>query len=261
MIQYWERMISKDIGALDKDHSVVLLPISAIEQHGPHLPVGTDTIILRALLSEFSKVKGHFKDENVIIAPQISVGKSNEHMAFAGTMTLTAHTLYDVLDEYVGSIAKHGFKKVMLTNSHGGNTDMLNLISRDLRIKYNIEVYVFDWWFTNFWQDIMKTAKTSKSPYGVFHACELETSLMLYIDKDLVDMDAAVDETPDAQFADDQFISLYGPITMGWKTNDVSAHGVIGDPKEASFEKGQLFMDYAVKKLTAIVEEVLRFHY
>ena len=74
-------------------------------------------------------------------------------------------------------------------------------------------------------------------------------------------MDAAVDETPDAQFAGDQFISLYGPVTMGWKTNDVSAHGVIGDPKEASYEKGQIFMDYAVKKLTSIVEEVLRFHY
>lgn len=261
MIQYWERLKSREIGALDKDHSVVLLPISAIEQHGPHLPVGTDTIILRSLLQNFSKVTGHFEGENVIIAPQLTVGKSNEHMAFPGTMTLTAHTLYDVLDEYVGCMVRHGFKKVMLTNSHGGNTDMLNLISRDMRVKYGIEVYVFDWWFTNFWQDIMKKVKTSKSPYGVFHACELETSLMLYIDKDLVDMDAAVDETPDAQFAGDRFISLYGPVTMGWKTNDVSAHGVIGDPKEATYEKGKIFMDYAVEKLTAIVEEVLHFHY
>lgn len=261
MIQYWENMISREIGAVDKAHAAVLLPVSAVEQHGPHLPVGTDAIILRALLKNFSKVTGHFQEDEVIIAPQITVGKSNEHMDFPGTMTLTAKTMYDVIDEYTAAIAKWGFRKLILTNSHGGNTDLLNLLSRDLRIKYGMEIYVFDWWFTDFWKEILQKVQESKSPYGVFHACELETSLMLHIAPQMVDMEQAKDETPDRQFEGDRFISLYGPVTMGWKTRDVSHSGVIGDPEEASAEKGQVLMDFAVQKLTAIIEEILQFHY
>ena len=83
-------------------------------------------------------------------------------------------------------------------------------------------------WFTDFWKEILQKVQESKSPYGVFHACELETSLMLHIAPQMVDMEQAKDETPDRQFEGDRFISLYGPVTMGWKTSDVSHSGVIG---------------------------------
>ena len=201
MVEFWKNIISQDLDSVDKEKTVVLLPIAAIEQHGPHLPVGTDSIILEGLLQEFVKTQqGTFGDSNVVIAPQLYVGKSNEHLGFCGTMTLTAKTLYDVIDELTDSIVKSGFKRIILTNSHGGNTDLLNLASRDLRIKYGVEVYVFDWWFTDFWQDLLKDVKESDSPYGVFHACELETSLMLKLQPESVHMDRAADETPDAMF-------------------------------------------------------------
>jgi creatinine amidohydrolase len=260
MVKYWKDIISKDMEEMDKENAVVLLPISAIEQHGSHLPVGTDSIILEALLAEFVKEKD-FEVGSVLVAPQLYVGKSNEHMGFCGTLTLTAKTLYSVIEELTASIVKSGFKRIILTNSHGGNTDLLNLIARDLRITYGIAVYVFDWWFTNFWADILKEEKQSQSPYGVFHACELETSLVLAIAPETVNKDRIVDETPDEMFQDEDYISLFGPINIGWKTKDVTKSGVIGTPSLATAAKGEKFMSFAVDKLAAIVSEVLRFQY
>lgn len=257
MIAFWKDLISETIASLDKEKSVVLLPISAIEQHGSHLPVGTDAMILEGLLKKFAAEKEF--EENVLIAPQLFVGKSNEHMDFCGTMTFTAKTLYAIVEELVDSIVKSGFQKVILTNSHGGNTDLLNLISRDLRIKYRIEIYVVDWWFTSFWNDIMAEEKESESPYGVFHACELETSLMMALAPETVAKECITDETPDQMFEGKRYITLYGPVNMGWRTKDVTKSGVIGTPSCASAEKGEKFLAYATDRLAEIVKEVLEF--
>ena len=260
MVAFWKNIISEDMKKLNKEDTLVMLPISAIEQHGHHLPVGTDSIILEGLLEKFAKEK-EFPGKNVIIGPQLFVGKSNEHMGFVGTMTYTAKTLYDMIDELTDCIVKSGFKRLLLTNSHGGNTDLLNLISRDLRIKYGIDVFVFDWWFTSFWQELLKTEKESESPYGVFHACELETSLMLALAPQTVDMSRLVDETPDKMFDGNEYVSLYGPVNMGWKTRDVTESGVIGTPSKATGEKGEKMLQYAVEKMGEIVTELLKFVY
>lgn len=260
MIDYWENLSRVSVEKLNKDKTLALLPIGAVEQHGRHLPIGTDSIILEELMKALVS-SGTVEDGNVVVLPQIRIGKSNEHMDFAGTLTLTARTLYNVLDEIIGCLVQHGVKKVMFTNSHGGNTDLLNLLSRDMRIKYQIETYVFDWWFTDFWNEIMKTEKESTSKYGVFHACELETSLMMYLRPELVNTADIYDETPDKMLADENYISLYGPINFGWKTDDVSKSGVIGEPTKASREKGKIFMDYAVNKLRKIIKEILSFSY
>lgn len=260
MVSYWKNLSRIEMAEIDKDNAVVMLPISAIEQHGPHLPVGTDTIILEKLLEKFALEK-QFSGFDVLIAPQLAVGKSNEHMDFCGTLTLTTHTMYDVITEICKGIAQHGFKKIVLTNSHGGNTDLLNVLSRDLRILLNVEIYVFDWWFTPFWSDIMAKQKESGSIYGVFHACELETSLMMAFAPETVKTDKIADEVPDEMFSGYKQISLYGPVTMGWKTADVTVSGVIGQPMCASREKGLIFAQYAVDKLADIISEILNFQY
>ncbi len=123
--------------------------MSATEQHGAHLPVGTDAVILQTLIERFCASEA-FEGHSVLFAPQLFVGKSNEHMGFAGTLTFSAQTYYSLLFDLAKSIGAHGFKKLVLMNSHGGNTDMANLISRDIRIELGLEVFVFDWWFTDF---------------------------------------------------------------------------------------------------------------
>ena len=260
MIKRWEELTRDELGALDKDRSIVALPLSATEQHGAHLPVGTDAIILSTLI--YKIIEGEkFEKGNLIFAPQFLIGKSNEHMCFSGTLTFKAKTYYSMIYDIAGCIAQHGFKKLVLFNSHGGNTDMANLISRDLRIDFGLQVYVFDWWFTDFWADGLKGLKES-GMYGVFHACELETSLMLAARPDLVYMDKAVDEDPaDCFKGEGKYVTVFGPVNAGWKTNDVTKSGVIGAPTYATVEKGKKLFDYACKKLINIFSEIADINY
>ncbi|WP_308415454.1 creatininase family protein [Sporanaerobium hydrogeniformans] len=226
MITKWENLTRDEIAALDKNKTLILLPTSATEQHGAHLPVGTDAIILSTLIDKL--VKEHrFEAGNLVFAPQLNVGKSNEHMGFAGTLTFGTQTFYALLHDLASAIAASGFKKLVLFNSHGGNTDMLNMISRDLRIDLNLDVFVFDWWFTDFWSEGLQGLQESDK-YGVFHACELETSLMLAARPETVHMELAVDEAPNPCFTGDKFVTVFGPYNAGWKTKDVTKSGVIG---------------------------------
>ena len=247
MIKKWENLTRDEIAALDKDKSIVLLPTSATEQHGAHLPVGTDAIILSTLVDKMVN-ECEFEEGNLIFAPQLNVGKSNEHMGFAGTITFGTQTYYSLLHDIAAAISASGFKKLVLFNSHGGNTDMLNMISRDLRIDLGLDVFVFDWWFTPFWNDGLKDLQQS-GKYGVFHACELETSLMLAARPETVHMELAVDEEPADCFKGEKYVTVFGPINAGWKTKDVTNSGVIGAPTFATAEKGHKLFDYACKKV------------
>ena len=259
MIRKWLDMTREEIAAVEKDKAIVLLPMSATEQHGAHLPVGTDTTILAELIDRFCE-KRSLDGFSVLFAPQLAVGKSNEHMSFAGTLTFSSTTYYALLFDIAKSIAACGFQKLVLLNSHGGNFDMANLIARDIRIELGMEVYVFDWWFTDFWQEGLKGLKES-GKYGVFHACELETSLMLAAQPENVHMELAVDEDPAEALRDNDFVSVFGPVTVGWKTSDVSRSGVIGAPSCAAAEKGEKLFSYAIEKLEKMLREFLRIHY
>ena len=259
MIKKWENLTRDEIAALDKDKSIVLLPTSATEQHGAHLPVGTDAIILSTLVDKMVN-ECEFEAGNLIFAPQLNVGKSNEHMGFAGTITFGTQTYYSLLHDIAAAISASGFKKLVLFNSHGGNTDMLNMISRDLRIDLGLDVFVFDWWFTPFWNDGLKDLQQS-GKYGVFHACELETSLMLAARPETVHMELAVDEEPADCFKGEKYVTVFGPINAGWKTKDVTNSGVIVAPTFSTAEKGHKPFDYACKKLLDILHEIAEISY
>jgi len=259
MIAKWENLTRDEISALDKEKSIVLLPTASTEQHGAHLPVGTDSIILSKLIDMFIETQ-QYEEGNIIFAPQLCIGKSNEHLGFAGTITFGTQTYYSMLYDIAKSIARSGFKKLVLLNSHGGNTDMLNMISRDLRIDFDMNVFVFDWWFTSFWNKGLKGLKESGT-YGVFHACELETSLMLYAKPETVHMELAVDEDPVECLRDNDYVTVFGPYTAGWKTSDVTKSGVIGAPTFATAEKGKKLFDYAVKELKNIISAFAKTNY
>lgn len=259
MIARWENLTRDEIAAIDKQSAIVFLPTSATEQHGAHLPVGTDAIILARLIDLIIE-RETWDDGSLIFAPQLLVGKSNEHMGFAGTLTFGTQTYYAMLHDLASAIAQSGFKKLVLLNSHGGNTDMLNLISRDLRIDLGLNVFVFDWWFTSFWQKGLEGLKES-GKYGVFHACELETSLMLYAQPQSVHMELAVDEDPTESLRDNDYVTVFGPYNAGWKTSDVTKSGVIGAPTLATAEKGKKLFDYAVKELMDIISVFAKTNY
>lgn len=259
MIARWDSLTRDELAAIDKENAIVLLPTASTEQHGAHLPVGTDSLILSELINRFIATQV-YDEGSLIFAPQLCVGKSNEHLGFAGTITFNTQTYYAVLHDIASSIAKSGFKKLVLLNSHGGNTDMLNMISRDLRIDFGMDVFVFDWWFTPFWNKGLEGLKQS-GKYGVFHACELETSLMLDAYPDTVHMELAVDEDPVTSLKDNEYVTILGPYTAGWKTSDITKSGVIGAPTYATAEKGKKLFDYAVKELKNIITAFAKANY
>lgn len=259
MIKFWSFMTTEEMSQMEKENSLVLLPVSATEQHGGHLPLGTDSLIVDGLLKQF-KENVQFQDHNVLIAPTLSVGKSNEHLDFSGSLSFSAKTLYSMIEDLASSFHRHGFKKLLLFNSHGGNTDLLNLISRDIRIEYDMEVYVFDWWFTPFWNEILEEIQES-GEYGVFHACELEASIMLSLYPDYVYMDKAVDDFPKSTLETNSFVTIKGPVQIGWKTKDITDDGVIGAPTLASKEKGEKLLEYAIEKVEKIILEIMETNY
>lgn len=259
MISLWSLCTTGDLQAVDKTRSAVLLPVAATEQHGPHLPVGTDALILEELLQRL-RTRVELPGYHLLIAPVMAIGKSNEHLDFPGTLSLSTSTFYGVLMDVCRSIRKHGFTKVILMNSHGGNTDLLNVVARDARIDLDLEMYVIDWWFTDFWNACLDEIQDS-GEYGVFHACELETSIMLAVRPESLRMDRAADEYPPETLRGDREVTLKGPVQVGWKTRDVSEKGVIGAPTLASAEKGEILLDYAVHKLEKILMEILQHRY
>lgn len=253
MAKMLANLTTEDVAALDSEQTVVMFPIAAMEQHGPHLPIGTDTLILQAILDRTLELID--EETPLLVTPVIPVGKSNEHMPFPGTLTFAYQTLMAVVTDICGSIARHGFNKVVIFNAHGGNTEILTSLSRDLRDKFNIKVFVIDWWFTNFWADIL--AELQESPRdGVFHACELETSIMMAAYPHLVKADRIAAGFPPEQLRRNNYVTIFGPVTMGWLTPDITPSGVIGDPTKATPEKGKAFIEFGARKLIEIIKEI-----
>lgn len=253
MARLLEELTSQEVDAFNREETIVLLPIGATEQHGKHLPVGTDTMILKSVLDRV--LKDIDPEIPLLITPVIPVGKSNEHLNFIGTISFSYATLRSVIEDICKSIARHGFKKIAIFNSHGGNTDTLTSLCRDLRDQLNVQVFVIDWWFTNFWEDILKEIQESPRD-GVFHACELETSIIMYTFPHLVKREQIVASFPPEPLRSNKYVTIFGPVTMGWRTEDISANGVIGDPTKATSEKGRLLVEFAARKIIEIIQEI-----
>ncbi len=226
-----------DIQAMpNKEDVVIIQPVGAIEQHGPHLPLIVDAAIGMAVLG-----KALEKLDTSIPAyalPILYYGKSNEHWHFPGTMTLGAETLIATLMEVGESVYRAGFRKLVLMNSHGGQPQVMEIVARDLHIKYD-EFLVFPL-FTWRVPHITSELVTLKEKQVGIHAGDAETSLMLAILPEQVKMDAAVAEYPPEQ-PEGSLLSIEGKLPFAWATRDISKSGVVGDPTVATKEKGDSF--------------------
>ena len=245
--------ISNEVAEMDKRNTIVVLPVAAHEQHGSHLPIGTDALILEGVLAAFRRQAP--ADMDILVLPTVAVGKSNEHMGFCGTLAYSMNTMIGIIRDTAGSITAHGFEKMVLFNSHGGNTDVLNACARDLRDDFGLRPFVIDWWFTDFWADILKEIQESPRD-GVFHACELETSIVMALRPELVDESRLVATFPPEQMRRNKYVTVFGPVNMGWITTDITGTGVVGDATKATAEKGERMLDFAGRKLVDVFREI-----
>ncbi|KIT14848.1 creatininase family protein [Jannaschia aquimarina] len=225
----WADLRAPDFEALAPMRTIAVLPTAAIEQHGPHLPVGTDTYIAEGMLDE---VRATCPDDlDLLILPVQAVGKSNEHLWAAGTLTLTAETALRAWGEIGDSLARAGIRKVILVNSHGGNLDLVSILSRELRVKHDM-LAVKCQWMSFGAPDGMFGAQEAQ--FGI-HGGDRETSLMLAFRPETVEMGAARDFRSTAE---DAPIPPIGPVSLGWVASDLSPDGVVGEAHLATAEKG-----------------------
>ncbi|MGI9489974.1 MAG: creatininase family protein [Geminicoccaceae bacterium] len=255
-LRYWQELSSTEIEALDHTRLIAILPVGAIEQHGPHLPVGVDTLINRGILERAKAILP--PTVQALALPMLPVGKSDEHIAFGGTLTLSAETLIRTWTEIGTSVSRAGIKKLVLFNSHGGQISIMDIVARELRIKECMLVMAHSWFAGGLPDGLFSDDEIR---FGI-HAGEIETSIMLHLHPDLVSMDRAENFEPlQAVMAREGYrrLSPVGQGRMGWKAEDLHPSGACGDAASADAERGGLLVDHAANVLTELLIDMDRF--
>jgi creatinine amidohydrolase len=232
----WRRLRADQLRELARQDAVVILPIAALEQHGPHLPVEVDSRLGEEVALRTAR-KAVARGQATLVLPVLWTGISEHHMSFSGTVTLDFATFSAVVEGVVRSVLRDGFKRVVLLNAHGGNENALRTITDDLTPKLGVPIVQFTYWYAA----AVAIAKILETQGGLMHACEAETSMMMVVRPELVAEDrialAKVNMTPDVS-------DVVGGGVYRWRAIGArSSSGVIGNPEAASKEKGERLFD------------------
>jgi creatinine amidohydrolase len=252
---WWQDLASPEFAALDPEATVAVLPVGAIEQHGPHLPVAVDTCLNEAILRRALELMP--EGMPVLILPTTPVGKSNEHVDFPGTLTLSAETLGRVWYELGASVRRAGVRKLLLFNSHGGQPQVMQIVARELRIDHGMLAVAANWFSWGLPEGLFDPVELR---HGI-HAGAVETAMMLAVRPDLVDMAAAADFVP-VTVADDldyPRLRALGAAGLGWQTQDLHGEGACGDATNATAEAGRAVIEHAAGCLVQLLQELVRF--
>lgn len=232
----------KQVDALPRDATLLVLPTAAIEQHGHHLPLATDTLINNLLLGNALSLLP--PEMPVYALPPVCYGKSNEHIGFPGTLSVSAATFMAVVRDLGASLHAAGFKKLVLYNTHGGNASLVDVLARDLRAEFGMRVFAL---YGSGGAAFTGLGKQERA-YG-FHAGEVETAFLLSAIPELVH----TTEYTANYIADIENPEVLLPenaaATFAWLTRDIAASGVMGDPSPATAEKGARWVGEAAAQL------------
>ena len=251
----WHEMTTADFAALDKERTIAVLPVGAVEQHGPHLPVWVDACINEGIVAEV--LRRLPADLPATFLPMMPIGKSNEHMAFPGTLTLSAETLIRLWTEIGESVARAGIRRLVILNSHGGQPQIMDIVARDLRVRLRMFVVTLSYWGLGrpaglFPDDEMR--------HGI-HGGSGETSVMLHLRPDLVRAAECRNFTPVSveMERDYAYLRPEGGIGFGWQTQDLNAAGACGNALDADAERGRIIVEHAAQRFIDLLREVERF--
>ena len=236
-----------EIKALDKENLVVLQPFAAIEDHGHHLPVDTDCMLINALTLAAARKVG----KNVLVMPLIPYGYVEHHMDFPGPISIDGHHLIGYLSGALKSLARHGFKRILVTNGHGSNRAFMDVAARMVMDETQAVIGCV----TPYSLAKREIKEICECPY-ISHAEELETSLVLFLDESLVVKGKEVREIgfPISKY---HWRSLLDapPLSFTDRWSRISESGVVGDATLASKEKGEKLFKAVVDRLAELIEE------
>jgi creatinine amidohydrolase len=234
--------------------SIVVLPLGAIEQHGPHLPLATDLIVADAVAKAAVAEVGEALD--VWLLPPLAFTKSNEHAWSAGTVWLSASTLLAVLDDIGRCIAKSGAGSLVFFNGHGGNSALLATANREIRLAHGLKTFLAH---PGLPADQGGSSPPHEHGMGV-HGGHDETSLMLHLAPELCDMSLAERRVPEG-LAPNRYVRFGGSVAFGWLSDDFFPEGYIGDPTQADAEHGKVLFEGAVRGFCEALAEIAAFDF
>lgn len=252
-IRRWEDMTWQDFAQIDAQRCLTILPVAAIEQHGPHLPLGVDAKINRGTLARALTLLD--TDHDVLVLPEMPVGKSDEHSAFPGTLSLSTETLCRLWFETGACVHRAGIRKLLILNSHGGQTTVARIVAQDLRVRLGMLAVVAS---TFAFGEPAGLFPSQESRHGI-HAGANETSLMLHLAPDTV-RTAQIDNFPPASIPLEASASLlrhHGGISIGWATQDLHPSGACGDASLASAQAGEAITQHIAARLAILIGEIL----
>lgn len=243
---------ARTLAAAMTDRSILIQPFGSIEQHGPHLPLATDSILVEA--SARALVERFGDEHDLWLLPTLTYTKSNEHAWSGGTVWLSATTMLAVIDDIARCLSLLPAKRLVFLNGHGGNSALLNVACRDVRLKYGFYTFLAH---PHVPADHGGTSHDDELGMGI-HGGIGETSAMLHLRPDLVDVTQLSRRVP-ASLAENRYVKFGGPVSFGWLSDDFGPDGHIGDPRGASAELGKQQFDAAVDALGAAMGEISRF--
>ncbi len=259
MIQNYRDLTRLEMEQIDKEETIVLIPLGALEQHGNQAPLGTDSIIAEEMTREIKKqlLAAGEEDFPMLIFPVIPVGLSTEHLSFCGSVSFKPDTYYHLLYDIAASIAGHGFKKLAFLVCHGGNAPIVQVLSRELRRDFGIwPFYLSSGAFSH--PDVKATV--SEGNVYDFHGGEMETGMVMAVDPSLVKLETSEAGIP-ASFTENKSLQPYGSVAISWmgedyRTKEGKPIGIGGDPSGATAEKGRIILETSAKVLLQGLREI-----
>lgn len=261
--RFWADLTTTDFEQLrangDAAHTIAVLPVAAIEQHGPHLPLSVDTVLVDGIVK--AALPHLATDLKLLFLPTQAVGLSPEHARFAGTLSLKAETVIRLWTDIAESVAASGIQKLVLFNAHGGNVSVMDLVARDLRARLNLLVYSVSWFNLPLLDaqggDVNVLFSPQEHRFGI-HAGDIETSMMLALDPAHVNMAQAQDFHSTSQDRAQRFAILGNgkSAKLGWQMQDYNPVGAVGNAAAATADKGHAMVNAAARALAQLLAEI-----
>ena len=237
-------MTSGQLARVDRDKTLVVLPIAAVEQHGPHMPTGTDTIICEAVAEAIEGARA----DSVLLLPTVWLGASSHHLRFGATLTAELSTYITTLVEIASSLLGEGYRRVMFLNGHGGNIDPMRVALRELQPEFPDTILSAGCYWSPADEAIVGLLEGGDKFVG--HACEFETSLIMHLRPELVDMEKVASAGP---WLPDQVQGMFVCRDMHQRTQE----GATGRADLASAKKGAALFDAVVDGVSRAVQTML----
>ena len=249
-----ENLTGPEVGERLGEGSVVVWPMGAVEQHGPHLPLSVDFVIAEETARAAVEACGEELD--IWLLPALAITKSNEHAWSPGTLWLTAETMLAVVDDVARSVAATSAKRLVFLNAHGGNSALLGMACREVRLKHGLMTFLVHPFVP---PDQGGVSGEHELAMGI-HGGHDETSLMLHLRPELVQMDKATRRIPE-HLASNKHVKFGGSAAFGWLSDDFGPDGHIGDPTRATAEEGERLFAAVIERLVEQLQEIAAFNF